>query len=77
MEGVCDALLDFSGLGWGELVEQRGARPYWPSTEELAVVIRPIAPWRTHHNEVLPLPASGQGIDRTGYALLQRLKGAW
>jgi len=29
--------LDFSGLGWGELVEQRGARPYRPSKEVLAV----------------------------------------
>ena len=31
----CDVLVNLSGLGWGELVEQRGAGPYWSSTEKL------------------------------------------
>ena len=35
IERTVNVLLDFSGLGWGELVEQRGARPYRPSTEVL------------------------------------------
>ena len=31
----CDVLVNLSGLGWGKLVEQRGACPYWSSTEKL------------------------------------------
>jgi len=31
----CDVLVNLSGLGWGKLVEQRGAGPYWSSTEKL------------------------------------------
>ena len=69
--------MDFSGLGWGELVEQRGAGPYRTSTEELAVVVARLAPQRTHRSEILPLPASERGIDRTGCALLRRSMGAW
>jgi hypothetical protein len=31
-----DLLVNFSSLGWSELVEQCGASPYRSSTEELA-----------------------------------------
>lgn len=33
----CDVLVNLSGLGWGKLVEQRGAGPYWSSTEKLSL----------------------------------------
>jgi len=48
-EGECDVLVDLSGLGWGELVEQGRARPYWPSAKELAISI----PVHKHGQSVL------------------------